>query len=233
MFPSVVNTAVTNGSTAATSQAINLPASIRKGDMLLAIVRNAVACTYTWPAGWTELHDASDDGDDDETTTAWRESDGTDGSTVTITATSSGKFAGYVIQIRNARPVAPRTSVDGSTGTSAAQPQSALNNNSTILRDYLYVSLAAMGGEATVPASSYPSGYTLGNNTASSGTAGATTSNCIVAGAAKQVRALSDTPGAFSFAGTLGNWTAFTYVFDPAEDWVPEYHSQHAPHLRR
>jgi hypothetical protein len=225
MFPTLVNTAVTNGTATATLQVINLPASIRNGDLLLAIVRNAVASTYTWPAGWTELIDASDDGDDDENTIGWRVSDGTDSATFTVTATVTGKFAGYVAQIRGARAVAPTLSTVA-TGTTAANPDATSVTATGGARDYLYGSVFGMGGEPTVPVTTYPTNYSLGNNTANSGVAGTAATNCIVAGAWRQLNAASDDPGAFTVSGTKGNWSAWAIVFYPGGEPIWDRQSE-------
>lgn len=234
MFPTLITTAVTNGTTAATSQVINLPSSgIIAGDILIAIVRNGVACTYTWPAGWTELIDASDDGDDDENTIGWRMSDGTDGTTFTVTASASGKFAGYVAQIRNGFNGTPQNATV-TTGTTGTQPNSGSLSPTNGAEDLLYGTIAAWGGETT-GVTSYPTNYALGNNTANSGTAGATTTNCRVAGAWRQLNASSDDPGAYTIAGTLSNWSAWTFVVRPVREilWNRVPHDGQHARLRR
>ena len=99
-FP-VATTATTNGTTATGSPVVNLPASIAAGDLLLCVFRVAVAGVIGWPAGWTELFDASSDGADDQMAMAWKKADGTEGTTMTLSCTS-GKFAALSWRITGA-----------------------------------------------------------------------------------------------------------------------------------
>ena len=100
-FPSVRSEVATNGTTAVTAAVVSLPGTYVAGDTLLVIIRNAATGGFSFPAGWNELHDASPDGAAGFTGIAWKEANGTEGTTVTVTQTSS-KFAAVAYAIQGA-----------------------------------------------------------------------------------------------------------------------------------
>jgi len=71
-----------------------------------------------------------------------------------------------------------------------------------------------MEGEQT-GVTTYPTGYTLGQLWADSGTAGAVTTNVTIGAAGKQATATSDDAGVWDVTGTLDDWSAYTVAFHP------------------
>lgn len=96
-FPSVVNSATTDGTTATATPAITLPGSRVVGNMLVAAIRVAATGAIEWPLGWIELSDVTQV---DQISCAFTIIDGTEGSSVTVTCTSA-KFAALCWQIKD------------------------------------------------------------------------------------------------------------------------------------
>jgi hypothetical protein len=221
-FPSVRSSATTNGTVANSTATINLPGTIRAGDTLLIQFRCAVAGAVTPPSGWdatnfAELVDASPDAADDQIWIAWYKANGTEGSTVTLGANGNGKFCAIAWAIRDAadpliRPPELSTVATGS-GT---EPNATTVTPTGGSKDYLWLTVYSMEGEQT-GVTSYPSGYTLSQQFANSGTASTVGTNCTMAGAARQNTAASEDAGVWDVTGTLDDWSAYTLAFHPAE----------------
>lgn len=216
-FPSVRSQNTTPGTVASATPVVDLPATIRAGDVLFVSIRVAVAGAIGWPAGWNELFDNSADGDDDQIAGAWRKADGTEGSTITLSS-GNGKFVAFSYAIRDAAdPLITAPFLNSQQiGTSAAQPDPGNCAPDVTARDYLFLTLFLMGGEST-GITSYPANYTLNQSGfISSGTGGAATTNCRAGAACRQLNASGDNAGAWTIGGTLGNWSAYTLAFYPA-----------------
>src|SRR5262245_36187655 len=217
--PRIRTFAITNGTTAGASVSVNLPATVSAGDTLFVIHRVAVAGAIGWPANWTELVDASPDGADDQISVAWKKADGSEGGTTITLTQTSGKFASAAWAIQDAEDPtvqAPELSTVA-TGTSAAQPDATTVTPTGGAKAYLFLTFQLMEGEET-GVTTYPTNYTDGQSgLANSGTAAATTTNCICTGAARRLTtpAASEDAGAWTIAGTLGNWSAYTAAFHP------------------
>lgn len=217
-FPSIRSSNVTNGTVASATPVVNLPATIRAGDTIIVLFRVAVAGAIGWPdATWTEFFDASPDASDDQMAMAWRKADGTEGATITLSCTS-GKFAAVSWAIQDAADPtlrAPELSTVA-TGTTPTQPNATTVTPTGGAKDYLYGTIVGMEGEATNPPT-YPTNYTLGQQDGDSGTASTVGTNCMVAGGWRQLNAASEDPGAWSYGGTLDDWTAYAIAVHPAD----------------
>ncbi len=220
-FPSVRSQNTTNGTTATATPALNLPATILGGDTLLALFRSAVAGAVGWPdATWNELFDGSPDGSDDQVAAAWKRADGTETGTITLSA-GNGKFAGIILSIQAAidpNVQAPEFSTVA-TGTTPNQPDATTCTPTGGAKDYLWITWYSMSGEQT-GVTSYPSNFT-GNQTGliNSGTAGLPATNCTMASATRQQNASSQDAGVWSIAGTLIDWSAYTFAVHPLIPW--------------
>jgi hypothetical protein len=215
-FPLIVSSAVTSGSTATTSASVNLPTGILNGDLLMAIIRNAAGGTIAWPnegTDWIQTFEGTGDASDDTTGIAFRQADGSEGASITVTFGTSGKFAAVVLLIRNAERLSVSTpSASPAIGTSV-NPDSPLHTPAGGAKDFLWLSVAGYEGEQTSPPT-YPSGATHHQVTANSGTADAVTTNCQVAVAAAQSNAASLNPGAYTISAS-DDWTALTISVFP------------------
>lgn len=206
----------TNGSTAATNKVCNLPASIGAGQTLLLILRSVGADTHSTPTGWTALvlNDAAD-GSDDTTSIWWRKADGNEGATVTVNGTVSLKFASRSWRftgVDDPTVNAPQITT-AVTGTSTTpDPGSLTISPAAWLNDYLFVWLGGWEGEQTSPPTGSPTNYSNAVG-ADSGTAGAVSGNCRVAGATRRMTSPEDPPSWTISASD--DWTAWTVGLYP------------------
>src|SRR4030095_4447563 len=91
--------ATTVGSTAAQNKACDLPTGVTIGQLLVLVLRSAGADTHSTPSGWTAggLNDATD-ASDDVTSLCYRSAADTNTS-VTVTCTTSVKYAAIAYRI--------------------------------------------------------------------------------------------------------------------------------------
>ncbi|MGH2373010.1 MAG: hypothetical protein ACRDIC_05970 [bacterium] len=214
-FPSVEGTATTNGTAAATSHAVTLPATVSTGSTLIVVARAAVAGAIDWPAGWTEVFENSADASDDTTAWAWKLADGTeDGTTISVTH-GNGKAAFIAYSITGAEDPTIQAPESGTpaTGTSTIPDPSATTPTGGA-KDYLWIWAGGWEGEQTSPPVGNPTNYSspLGAN---SGTASAVATNCRVATATRTNNAASEDPGTWTIS-VSDDWTAWTIAVHPA-----------------
>lgn len=214
MFPLVITTTPTLGTTATASAAVSLPGGIRAGDLLVGIHRSSGAGAHGWPAGYNELADSTGDASANNTTIVWRKADGSEGATATVTQGNS-KFASLVHLIRwTADPaVQPPEISTEVTGTSVS-PDPGTCTPTGGAKDYLWLWLGGWENEQTSPPTGQPSGYS-GPAGADSGTAGVVTTNCRVASAWRTNNASSENPGVWTIS-VSDDWTAWTMAVHPA-----------------
>ena len=214
-FPAIGNTNTTNGTTATTTPVVNLPTGIVAGNLLLVLIRVAVAGAIGWPGGWTELFDDASDASDDQTAMAWRKADGTEGATITLSS-GNGKFAALSWRITGAEDptVQPPQFATLAVGTSV-NPNPGLLTPTGGAKDYLWLAVGGWEGEQTSPPGTFPANYTLNQIGANSGAAAAITTNCRVAGAGQQLNAASEDPGTYTIS-VSDDWTATTVAIHPA-----------------
>ncbi len=212
--PSVVNSATTDGTSADSTPTINLPGSIVSGNTLVALFRSAAGGAIGFPAGWTELVDASADGADDQMAVAWRKADGTEGSTIDLTS-GNGKFAAIVWQISGATDptiTAPEISTVATGTDDAPDPSTVTPTGGS--KDYLFLWLGGWEGKQTSPPSGNPTNYS-GPLGASSGGPGSAASNCRVAGAHRELTAASEDPGSWTISAS-DDWSAYALAVHPS-----------------
>ena len=221
-FPSISSTATTNGTAESATPVVNLPASIVAGNTLVVVIRVRVDGVIGWPAGWTELLEVFSDASDDRMAWGWRKADGAEGATITLSS-GNGKFAAIAWNIAGAADptvTPPQLSGTLGTGTSTApDPPSCTPTGGA--KDYLWLWTGGWEGEQTSPPASNPTNYTLNVIGANSGTAGAVTTNCRVAGAGRQLNAASEDPGSWTISAS-DNWMAIAVVVHPAAAVNPQ-----------
>lgn len=216
--PTVRSTATTNGTSATASPVLNLPATVVAGDILVVLIRQDNEEGYTWPsADWLALPPLPDtsDGADDQTSCRYKVADGTEGgTTITLTRTQSNKFAALAYAIAGANNIEAGGLATGA--STAPNPTSFSPSGGT--KDYLWLSLGAWEGEQTSPPAATPTNYS-NKIAADSGTAGAVTTNCRVAGVNRATTAASEDPSAWTISAS-DDWTAFVvalwFVTPPA-----------------
>lgn len=227
-FPVIAATNTTNGTTATASAAVNLPTGIVSGNLLLVLHRSAVGTdTHAVSGGgWTALFNDASDASDDRISLWYRQADGTEGATITITQTNS-KFASLAWRItghENPATQAPEFATLV-TGTSTAPNPGNLTPTGGA-KDYLWLWIGGWEGEQTSPPAGTPASYAnaIGAN---SGTAGVVATNCRVASADRALNAASEDPGSWTISAS-DDWTASVVAIHPAPpvpelSWSPAY----------
>jgi hypothetical protein len=206
-FPSVRGFATSNTN----APNINLPSIVIVGDILLVIIRCTSGSGISWPIGWTELFDNSNDGSNDRMAAAWKTANGSEGGTVIVLSSSNAKFAALSIAVQDASAL---TLGIINIGNNPSQPNAGICNPG-IVADYLWFTFYGMEGEQTA-IGAYPSGYILSQTgIVTTNIAGAPQNNCTMAGAGKQLNAVSEDAGVWNVSGGLRDWMAGTIAFHP------------------
>jgi hypothetical protein len=217
-FPSIRSQATSSVTVAETTHTINLPATVRAGDTIFVFIQVTVAGAITWPdATWNELFDNSTAAYDDQIAGAWKKATGSEsGTTISIT-TASGKFVAISIAVQDATDPTLTAPTLGTIATGSATEPDPGNCNPGSAKDYLWWTFYGMEGEQT-GITAYPTNFTLNQSgIVTTGTAGAVTTNCTAASAARQFNAASLDVGVWDVTGTLDDWAAYTIAFHPAE----------------
>lgn len=199
---SIVNR-ITSGASNANPAVVSLPASLVNGNWLVLAMGYAQNASQTTPSGWTlvGVANAGATGSNREVTVFKKQSDGTEGSTVSVTqtGTASGwgatvwQFSGAVGTVTMAG-----TGVDGASGGDIDTPS--LDMGSSALTWWLSCGIKRQ----TPLMSAAPSGYS--NLETILGGA----SNQSWASASKQSTAQTEDPGAFSGSTVSDSWAGAT-----------------------
>ena len=183
--------ASTSGSV--TSYTVSLPTGIVAGNLLIAVVGNNGDRTHTWPAGWTELTDDLN-GSISSATIGYRVANGSEGASITVTASSAAPSAHVAVRITGSFGTPVASSV--ATGSSTAPDSSVVSRGN----GRLY--LAIFGGRNnSFTINSPPSGYTTSRSSI--------TGSASAAIAFLQSSAATSDPSAWSLSGSC-NWVART-----------------------
>lgn len=218
-YPNVRSSVATSGgSSASTNYVVSLPATVVAGDTIIVLLRSADGTSaFTWPGAagvWNVLFSDTSDASNDRTAVAWKKATGSEGgTTITVTGTSA-KYAACSWSIQDgADPTvtAPEfaTLVTGSSNA----PNAGNLTPSGGSKNYFWLTVMGCDGIPTVPVT-YPTNYSIGQLTSTTGTASTAASNCRVAGAARQLAGSSENAGAFGLS-TSPSWTATTIVVYP------------------
>lgn len=206
-FPIFLGATTTNWRNTTTQPQIMIPNDCEVGDILIAILRiTGGGSTWTWPAGWSELLDATTDGSPDTVSAAWHRVDGTEtsGRVIPTYAGTADRLPAVALHFRNAgTPVA--SSVTAATTTTPNPPNLAPGLGTL---NFAWVAVATMeDNRPTTPPANYTDGDgDIVNNIDESapGGAGAAT----ISWGIRLLNASSEDPGAF---GAITN--SFTMSF--------------------
>lgn len=211
IVPSVVSSAIKTGfASSVTSMAVNLPASISSGDLLIAIVEVRNSGTWTKPTGWTQIFAPVAAGGVGDFTAFYKIADGTEGSTATWTASVASTASWQVRKI---------TDWDGTAAPEAATANSggavSTNNPPSLTPSWgadNTIWLAVMGDTAqTVSITGAPANYSdITANPISSGGAAVNTGS-----AYRTNNTATEDPGGFS-TGSDRWWVAATIAIKPS-----------------
>jgi len=209
-FPVLSSATDTDFAFTVTSMAVNLPASISSGDLLVAFSELRNSGTWTVPSGWTEAAAQLGGASVGELTFFYKIADGTEGSTATWTAGTGSSAAWQTYKITGWHGTTPPEAATTS-GDYSTQPNPPSLTPSWGAADTLWVEVA--GNTATVNlttgASISYSGYTL--NTASGGGA-----QCQVSSAYRENNTATEDPGEMANAGFIRYWAAMTIGIRPS-----------------
>ncbi len=224
-FPTVETTSVGAETGNETSHTVNLPSGIVSGDLLVVEFSYALPNTTTFPAGWTNFI-TRNNGNGIRTDAAWRDADGTEGASITVTTNDNATRSDHAVyRISGAEDPdtqAPEVST-GATGTDASPDPDSLTPTGGA-KDYLWIAL--MGSDdASDDITAGPTSYTnllVGENGSSLA--------IHVASAERQLNASSEDPGTFTLENSE-EWLAATYAVHPAPPAVVAPHLTMAPYI--
>lgn len=216
-FPAVQTVAESNTTSAGTSHVVTLPSGITAGDLLVVILdKGSTSATINALAGWTELLDeASANG----LYVAYRQADGSEGASITLTSSASTRSAQIAYRIsgaENPATQAPQVATTA-TGTSATPDPPSITPTGGA-KDYLFIAFAGMAGEEADDDSwgnTSPTSYTPSPpRQISCGVAGTNLGGLILS-AERQLNAASDNPGTFG-VDVSAAWRAQTIAVHPS-----------------
>lgn len=211
--PTLASVTETDFATSVTSMAVNTPASLSSGDLLIALVHVRNSGTWTVPSGWTEFGSQLGGGSVGESTYFYKAADGSEeNTTLTWTAGTGTTAAWQMLRITNwhgsTAPEVATTSGD----VSSADPPS-LNPSNWGTEETLWLAVAGHSAISTTPFSAAPSGYSgFAQNGASSGGAATAIAHGYLGNEAD-----SEDPGAFTVSGSNRFWAAATIAIRPAD----------------
>lgn len=207
-FPTASAATVTTFATSVTTMAVNMPASISSGDLLIAHVGVRNAGTWTVPSNWNLLEEKAGGGTVGETGVWYKIATGSEGATQTWTAGTATTAAWQVRKITSWHGTTPPEHVAVNGDAVAVNPPSL--TPSWGAADTLW--LALVGSSAnTMNFTAAPTNYTsLTSTTASSGGGASNAGSAI-----RQLNATSEDPGTFTVSQNRW-WAAFTVAVRPA-----------------
>lgn len=181
---------VAAGGTAST-HTVNLPASCVAGQRLIAIMATGDNSTYGWPAGWTEILDTTTGVD--AVSVAYRECDGTEGASISVTTSNLTRAAALVIRVEGHTADAPELATP-STGSSTLPDCPAFDPSWAGDTLWIAACTCASATPTEVTGFPYPNNNFEAEQTAASGT------RPRVGICTKISAAPSEDPGAFTIA---------------------------------
>lgn len=211
-FPSAGTPVSTAFSSAVTSMAVNMPATVNSGDLLIALVEVRNSGTWTKPTNWNDISTISQVGGGSvgKLNGFYKIADGTEGGgTATWTAGTSTTAIWQTIRVTSWHGTTPPEATTASGDSTNANPPS--ESPSWGSDDNLWIAVAgnAATGETT-GFTAAPTNYgSLQSNGASSGG-----SSVNVATATRQLTAASDDPGNFT-PNNNRFWAAATIAIRP------------------
>ena len=221
--PTSVSRTTTSVATASSSWTVNLDPNLAAGDLLIIVLRIAGAETSTWPAGFDNFvtngvnpfHDIQLDASDDLVTVVARDCDGTEASSITVTLGTTNKGCAVAYRISGARAYSSQEPDLLSASGNSVNPDCPSENVTGGPKDVLALALDTHEGEQTATVT-YPTGY-VNTGQVTSGTGGATATNCQINYCENGFGAISsENPSAFTISGAQ-NWAALTIlVQEPA-----------------
>jgi len=210
-FPSVASKNNSYHADSVTLHTVNLPAGIQAGDLLLVFfgIRSSSAITISFPVGWTKILNLN--GARSHLGIGWREADGNEGATITVTTDLSGRSSHISYRITGAidPDIQPPEVSTGSSGTSTAPDPDSLPPTGGA-KDYLWIALEC-NDDGTTIVSAYPADY---NDNQEYRDVPGQTYACTLGVATRELNASAEDPGAFTIT-VVEKWVAATVAVHP------------------
>lgn len=189
---------------------VNLPASISAGDLLVALVEVRNTGTWTLPSGWVQLGQQLGGSSVGQLTAFYKIADGTEGATVTWTASVGTSAIWQVRKISSWHGTTP-PEMTSSQGDFTTQPNSPSLTPSWGAEDNLWFAITGNAATANLTTGA-PTSYTgYQQNTGSSGGA-----QVNIASAYRELNAATEDPGVFTNPGSIRYWAAMTVAVRPS-----------------
>ena len=212
-FPTVESVTPTSIATLGTSPALDYPATVNSGELILALFAANDPVTITTPSGFTELDDQQ--GELPVLTAGvWAKiASGTEGGgSVTFGLSESKAACGQILRISGwSGNIASGISISTAAKDTNNVPNSAVVSTSWGSDDNLFLSLFAAADD-DVAHTNAPNSYTNAESTISGA---GTNSGCSVGSARRNLAAASDDPGNWVLSQSE-EWLAWTIAIAPA-----------------
>jgi len=165
--------------------------STKEGKLIVGVAHGTTGTTFSWPGGWTEM----DDRDTGSSGASWayRDLNGTEGSSITVTASASGVTAWIWARVTGGASGDPDWNYTVIAGT--GPPDSPSLTPAGGSDDYLWLSLICGDSSATRSFTGAPDYYTNYEKWDYIEAGGAT---CIMAVSSRPLTASVENPGAYS-----------------------------------
>ena len=191
-----------------TSHTVNLPAGIVSGNLLIVVFNADGTGVGTFPAGdWTVIN--SQGSGANRLTIAYRQADGGEGSTITVTTAAAERSAHVAYRITGHEDPATQAPQDASTfAASGVNPDPPDLTPTGGAKDYLWIAIEGHDRDRTTDA--FPTNY-VSNQLNARGTGA---NSVAVAMATDEVNAASENPGTFTISAS-DQWAAVTIAVHP------------------
>ena len=209
--PVVASVTETAFGTDTTDHYANMPATTDAGDLLIVLFTNDGNASVTTPGGWNSLASYTPNGNHVRLSAYYKIAAGTEGgTTVNFVTSAAQEAAAQVYRITNWHGTTPPEISTAASGSDTAPDPTPLNPAGWDVAETLWIAVAGQdrGNQPGTPA--YPSGYTDGISTLSSGGNGC----CQTHSARRVLAAASEDPGAFTITAS-SQWVAFTIAVRP------------------
>jgi hypothetical protein len=222
-FPVVEGTITSQTTVASTSHTVSLPASIQTGELLIVLVggyadTTGSAVDISWPVGWNEFfeEDATVDPNHLAVAGAWREADGSEGASISVTTNRAVLAAHNSYRISGAAdpaaqpPEAASIDFTDSGGTTIDPPSLSPTGGA---KDYLWLAVASWRRTGrNLTSTPQPTNYTdTLNEQSTGGSAGMR-----LASSRRQLNAASEDPGVFTLDSNSERRIGATIAVHPA-----------------
>ncbi len=223
-FPTVEATNSSEHSSAVSSHTVSLPASIASGDLLVVFFGYAVAngtVTVTYPnegTDWIELFTVEQTiGANNALSCAYREADGGEGASITVTSGVNTRSAHVSYRLSGAED--PDTQAPEFT-TSVGNNQDPFETAASLTptggaADFMWLASGSSShGGDTSDYTAYSTSYTNGFNIANTGSLSGT--RCITGSARRELNASSESPSKWTHNSTVSECVSATLAIHPA-----------------